>query len=74
MFLNGPKQVFLPFEFVKCLAWWTGTFRNQNDLPLPNSYLMKGTLLNFPSIMASSGGMGKKGFVEKSSTTGPLLE
>ena len=36
-------------------------------------YLMNGTLLNLPSIIASSGGIGMKGLLEKSSTTGPAL-
>ena len=36
-------------------------------------YLMKGTRLNLPSIIASSGGIGMKGLLEKSSTTGPTL-
>ena len=34
---------------------------------------MKGTRLNLPSIIASIGGIGMKGLLEKSSTTGPAL-
>ena len=34
---------------------------------------MKGTRLNLPSIIASIGGIGMKGLLEKSSTTGPTL-
>ena len=61
------------------LFHWKMKIRLRNDSKMiffPSTfqiYLMKGTLLNLPSIIASSGGIGMKGLLEKSSTTGPAL-
>ena len=61
------------------LFHWKMKIGLQNDSKMtffPSTFqmnLMKGTRLNLPSIIASSGGIGMKGLLEKSSTTGPAL-